>query len=89
MNYSDTHVSRYDGSPAMMVSETEDRITLVNEDGFHWIDDKSDWILIGQETDEDRERWNDLYEENDTYTSGADYYASYINSDSYINYLNG
>ncbi len=88
MNYSPTHVSRNDGSPAMMVSETETRITLANEEGYRWIDDKSDWLVIGTEQPEDYERWADLDDNHDEYTSGEQYYADYLNSDSNIAYLN-
>lgn len=45
--------------------------------GFCWDN------LYGHDDDEEEEDYED------TYTSGEQYYADYINSDSYIAYLNG
>jgi hypothetical protein len=49
--YKATHQSVQDGSPAMLVSESDhlgrdDRITLVNEDGHLWTDPSSKWEKI-------------------------------------------
>ena len=49
MMYRHTHVSVNDGSPAMFVSQTEDTITLVNEDGFEWTDPRDQWEHIEPE----------------------------------------
>lgn len=88
--YKHTHASYNDGSTAMMVSETKDTITLVNEDGYEWTDPHGQWILLGNETYDDIERWEDA-QENDypPSQSGAEFMADYYNSDSYIAYLNG
>lgn len=89
MNYTPTHSSRRDGSTAMMVSQPGFSIVLVNEDGAEWIDPLGWWIPIGEETDEDIERWEE--NEQDKYPpsqSGEEFMANYYNSDSYINYLN-
>lgn len=88
--YKHTHVSRYDGSPAMEIPQTDApySIVLVNEDGHEWIDPLGWWIPVDEVTDEDREAWDD----EDDYPpsqSGAEFMADYYNSDSYINYLNG
>ena len=79
MNYEPTHQSHEDGSPAMMVSETEDTITLVNEDGFQWTDPTEMWCPI---LDDDG-----FYpdHEEDVYWSGT---GELMNDDSYIDYLN-
>lgn len=45
-NYLQTHISVRDGSTAMLVSETP--FTLVNEDGFTWVDESSAWREIAQ-----------------------------------------
>jgi hypothetical protein len=42
--YRDTHVSKGDGSPAMLVSE--DPFVLINEDGYTWLADPGDWEAI-------------------------------------------
>ena len=83
--YQHTHQSIRDHSPAMFISEDNEAgtYTLMNEDGYVWTDSQDLWISLAELEQEDYE------DEHDTYTSGADYYASYINSDSYINYLNG
>lgn len=92
MNYSHTHVSRADGSPAMVVRERKGMLRLMNEDGYQWSDPASWWIPIGEETPADFARWAALDEnEEDDYPpsqSGAEFMAAYYNSDSYINYLN-
>lgn len=44
--YRHTHVSTTDGSPAMLVQQDDDQITLMNEDGFEWTDPASDWRPI-------------------------------------------
>ena len=44
--YDHTHESAHDGSPAMLVSQTAETITLVNEDGFQWTDPIEDWRPI-------------------------------------------
>lgn len=46
MNYEHTHQSTIDGSPAMLVSQTSDTITLMNEDGFQWTDPSNEWTPI-------------------------------------------
>lgn len=45
-NYRHTHESVHDYSPAMVVSQTDTHITLVNEDGFEWTDHRDDWEPI-------------------------------------------
>lgn len=88
--YTHTHVSRNDGSPAMEKPQTDypHSIVLVNEDGHEWIDPLGWWIPIGEETDEDYERWADLDDnhEPDVYWSGT---GELMSDDSYIDYLNG
>lgn len=100
--YKDTHYSVNDGSTAMLVSETEDTITLVNEDGHQWTTSKAYWVTeevyfdttgvtcyhCKAGTDEDGFCNNDECPTNE-YTSGEQYMADMYNSDSYINYLNG
>lgn len=49
MKYKDTHISVFDGSPAMVVSQNEETITLINEDGFEWTDPLSHWAPIEKE----------------------------------------
>lgn len=44
--YDHTHESVRDGSPAMIVSQTAETITLVNEDGFQWTDPLENWRPI-------------------------------------------
>lgn len=85
MNYEHTHESIRDGSPAMFISEDNEAntYTLMNEDGEVWTASQDHWISLAELAQEDYEN------EYDTYTSGADYMASYYNSDSYIAYLNG
>lgn len=46
--YKHTHASVRDGSPAMLVSQTGDSITLVNEDGFEWTDPLTNWRPINE-----------------------------------------
>lgn len=92
MDYRHTHVSRYDGSPAMEIPQTDApySIVLVNEDGHEWIDPLGWWIPIDEVTDDDRAEWEeDEYPYKHQSQSGAEFMAAYYNSDSYINYLNG
>lgn len=42
--YEHTHVSRFDGSPAMLVSQNP--FILMNEEGYAWRDPESDWLPI-------------------------------------------
>jgi hypothetical protein len=44
--YIETHVSVHDGSPAMMLTQDEIHIALMNEDGYTWIDRQADWRPI-------------------------------------------
>lgn len=44
--YDHTHESTHDGSPAMLVSQDAETITLTNEDGFQWTDPIADWRPI-------------------------------------------
>ena len=96
MNYTPTHQSRFDQSPAMLVSETMTTITLVNEDGFEWTDFTDRWELIGSEVDQsvayDAEAdsvayppspYDDEWENGYMPGSGENMY-----DDSYIDYLN-
>lgn len=46
MWYRHTHVSRFDQSPAMLVSSDETTMTMVNEDGFEWTDPIGHWLPI-------------------------------------------
>lgn len=46
MKYEHTHVSRLDTSPAMVVSQDEETITLVNEDGHTWTDPADQWLPL-------------------------------------------
>lgn len=46
LNYKHTHVSVEDGSPAMVIAERGDRITLVNEDGYWWTDPADKWRAL-------------------------------------------
>jgi len=88
--YKHTHVSYFDGSPAMLVRERKGAVRMMNECGDQWSDPAWWWIPIGSETQEDYDRWQEQEDDqHDEYTSGADYMASYYNSDSYIAYLNG
>lgn len=104
MTYTETHYSIHDGSPAMCIGTGFLTITLINECGDMWTDPASQWseempqcdphnsvCLNEGDCHECNEYWLDFHADSlrDEYTSGADYYASYINSDSYINYLNG
>lgn len=67
MNYRHTHVSYFDGSPAMEIPQTFDpySILLENEDGYVWIDPAGRWIPIGQEQPEDYAPWADLDDNHD------------------------
>lgn len=92
-DYTHTHVSFHDGSPAMMVKDREKTITLINEEGYRWTDPAWWWIEIGNETDADYQRWaevdgneEDDDHEPDMYWSGT---GEMMNDDSYIDYLNG
>lgn len=84
MNYKETHVSRDDHSTAMLVFQGDFSITLVNEDGYQWTDPLGHWHSIEAGCDYRCEP-----DEDDTYTSGEQYMADYLNSDSNIAYLNG
>lgn len=53
--YKATHVSVEDGSPAMLVRETQHLIVLMNEDGNVWTDRRSDW----QDYDDPARPWLD------------------------------
>ena len=55
--YNATHVSRFDGSDAMLVRERRGMVRMVNEDGHQWSDPADWWIPVDAVTDEDRERW--------------------------------
>lgn len=50
MTYYHTHASKRDQSPAMLVSETETTITLMNECGDTWTDPKDQWADISDMT---------------------------------------
>jgi len=45
-NYTMTHVSVNDQSTAMVVFQTDENITLVNEEGFVWTDPLNQWQSI-------------------------------------------
>lgn len=45
-SYQHTHQSVRDSSPAMVVFQTKNTITLVNEDGDQWTDPLSRWDEI-------------------------------------------
>lgn len=44
--YRATHASVHDGSDAMLVTTEGDTITLINEDGYVWTDNASDWEKV-------------------------------------------
>jgi hypothetical protein len=46
MTYRRTHQSTTDASPAMLVSSTDQTVTLMNEDGFEWSDSADQWEEI-------------------------------------------
>ena len=43
MKYKETHYSTQDGSPAMLVSQNGDTVTMMNECGDIWTDPASSW----------------------------------------------
>lgn len=45
-DYDHTHESALDGSPAMVVTQTDTTITLINEDGYRWTDPLDQWRPI-------------------------------------------
>ena len=45
--YKETHQSKRDGSPAMLV--TQDPFVLINEDGYWWQDDATKWAAIEED----------------------------------------
>lgn len=46
--YQHTHVSVEDGSPAMVIRQSDGTITLMNEDGHVWTDPAVDWETISK-----------------------------------------
>lgn len=54
--YRHTHESALDGSPAMLVAQDAQTITLVNEDGYAWTDPLSQWRPIQTPTAVERAR---------------------------------
>lgn len=88
--YYHSHTSVRDGSPAMVRAYTATTIWLQNEDGHVWSDHYEQWEAI--EDPVYPPEWDDEEDDEDDYPpsqSGAEFMASYYNSDSYINYLNG
>lgn len=87
--YYHSHASVNDDSPAMVVSHTHETITLVNEDGFVWTDPIDQWKRIENPVYPDAYLDDEDEDYDDGAQSGAEFMASYYNSDSYIAYLNG
>lgn len=97
--YMETHVSWFDGSPAMLVRERKGMVRMVNEEGYVWSDPASRWIAIGDETpadyarwakEEDNEDYSYAYEDGMLSAEEQEYYDPMgYQSDSYIAYLNG
>jgi hypothetical protein len=72
MNYRPTHVSRHDGSPAMVSQhDTESPLCIVtNEDGVSWADFVNDWepmpeAVVGERivSEYEAERWRAMSDE--------------------------